>query len=83
MNRRTFQLELSTLIGGSLVLPFASCKTAEGSKIDVSTYDIAEVGIPTLRELIDERQISIKDLTQLYLDRILSLIHISEPTRPY
>lgn len=73
MNRRTFQLELSTLIGGSLVLSFASCKTAEGSKIDVSTYDIAEVGIPTLRELIDERQISIKDLTQLYLDRIQAI----------
>ena len=79
MNRRTFQLQLSTLVGGGIILPLASCKPAQADKIDISTYDIAEVGISTLRKLIDERQISIKDLTQLYL----SLIHISEPTRPY
>ena len=73
MNRRTFQLEISALLGGSILLPLNSCKTADHPKIDLSTYDIAEVGISTLRKLIDERQISIKDLTQLYLDRIQAI----------
>ena len=73
MNRRTFQLEISALLGGSILLPLSSCKTADHPKIDLSTYDIAEVGISTLRRLIDERQISIKDLTQLYLDRIQAI----------
>ena len=73
MNRRTFQLQLSTLVGGGIILPLASCKPAQADKIDITTYDIAEVGISTLRKLIDEQQISIKDLTQLYLDRIQAI----------
>ena len=73
MNRRIFQKELGALIGGTIVLPLVACKTSDGTKIDVSTYDITEVGIATLRKLIDERQISIRDLTQLYLDRIQAI----------
>ena len=73
MNRRTFQAELSALVGGTILLPIAACKTPEGPKIDVSTYDIGEVGIASLRALIDGQQISIRDLTQLYLNRIQAI----------
>ncbi len=69
MNRRNFNRLVAAITGECLVLPFYSCKgTPEG--IDPRTFDISEVGVETLRAMIDQRQISITQLTQLYLKRI-------------
>lgn len=69
MDRRTFNTSIATLTSGATLLPFFSCKSSSES-LDISTFDISEKSIATLRALIDERRISIKDLTQLYLNRI-------------
>lgn len=72
MKRRQFSKNLSAFAIAGSILPLISCKN-EAAPIKIVNIDLEELTIPQVRALIDDGSITIRRLTELFLERIESI----------